>query len=247
MADPPAVVEARAITRVFGSTRTSTVLDGISFALAAGEFCALIGPSGSGKSTLLNIIGLLDRPTRGEVLLCGQPMTPLGDDARTHARSRTLGFVFQFHHLLSSLTALENVMLPAWGDRGRIDLALRERAAQLLGEVGLLDRAHRRITDLSGGEAQRVAVARALCLNPPLVLADEPTGNLDTQNADSVFALLRRINRQHRTAFIVVTHDDRLAARCDRILQLVDGRMVTDQTRGPTPEGRFAALPADDV
>lgn len=233
MADADMVLEIRGVTREFGNKTKTRVLHGVDLQIRRGEFSALIGPSGSGKSTLLNIMGLLDRPTSGEVCIAGQPMTHLSDDALTRARSRTLGFVFQFHHLLPAFTAIENVMIPAWGDRGQADSALRARAEALLRDVGLSERIHNRASDLSGGEAQRVAIARALCQNPPLILADEPTGNLDTQSADGVFTLLRNFNRQRGTTFLIVTHDDRLAARCDRIIRLVDGRIVSDERRAP--------------
>jgi lipoprotein-releasing system ATP-binding protein len=235
MAEPVAtapVLEIRSVIREFGEKRKTRVLHGIDLIIRHGEFAALIGPSGSGKSTMLNIMGLLDRPTSGEVLLSGQPMTHLDDDALTRSRSRTLGFVFQFHHLLPAFTALENVMIPAWGDRGTADAGLRASAQKLLHEVGLRERINNRASDLSGGEAQRVAIARALCQNPPLILADEPTGNLDTQTADGIFALLRRVNRERSTTFLIVTHDERLAGRCDRIIRLVDGRIVQDLRRG---------------
>ena len=242
MADSGPVLEIRGVTREFGSKIKTRVLNGIDLQLQRGEFSALIGPSGSGKSTLLNIMGLLDRPTSGEVRIAGQLMTQLDDDALTRARSRTLGFVFQFHHLLPAFTALENVMIPAWGDIGHADARLRATAEALLSEVGLGERIANHASDLSGGEAQRVAIARALCQNPPLILADEPTGNLDTKSADSVFALLRRFNRERGTTFLIVTHDDRLAGRCDRIIRLVDGCVVSDarcdaspRTEGPPP------------
>ncbi len=248
MADPVAkspVLQLKSVMREFGSKRKTRVLHGIDLVIQHGEFTALIGPSGSGKSTMLNIMGLLDRPSSGEVLLGGQPMTHLDDDALTRSRSRTLGFVFQFHHLLPAFTALENVMIPAWGDRGTADAALRERAEKLLHGVGLSERIHNRASDLSGGEAQRVAIARALCQNPPLILADEPTGNLDTQTADGIFTLLRRLNREHSTTFLIVTHDERLAGRCDRIIRLVDGRIVQDLRRAdPAARGSDPDAPS---
>jgi lipoprotein-releasing system ATP-binding protein len=232
MADHPPVLAIQGVTREFGKKVKSCVLHGVDLVLQRGEFCALIGPSGSGKSTLLNIMGLLDRPTAGEVSLDGEPTTHLDDDGLTRLRGRTLGFVFQFHNLLTSFTALENVMIPAWGDSGHAGPKLRSSAEKLLGEVGLGARVHQRASDLSGGEAQRVALARALARDPPLILADEPTGNLDTQTADGIFALLRRFNRERGTTFLIVTHDSRLAARCDRIVNLVDGRIVSDLASG---------------
>jgi len=186
---------------------------------------AMIGPSGSGKSTLLNIIGLLDRPTSGRVVLDGIDTSDLDDAGLTALRARLLGFVFQFHHLLPAFTAVENVMLPAWGDQGFPSRTMRTRAEAMLKTVGLEDRASYRITHLSGGQQQRVAIARALVHEPQLVLADEPTGNLDTASADEVFALMRQLNREQRTTFLVVTHDPRIADRCDRVIELVDGRL----------------------
>jgi lipoprotein-releasing system ATP-binding protein len=217
------------VTRQFGDRVITRVLHGISFALAPGEFTALIGPSGSGKSTLLHLLGLLDRPTSGRIVLCGCDTAELGPRALGRFRGRTLGFVFQFHHLLPAFTAVENVMMPALADRGRADAEMRRRATDLLERVGLADRLHYRVTDLSGGQQQRVAVARALSMAPALVLADEPTGNLDTESGDQVFALLREFNREQGTGFLVVTHDPRLAARCDRVIELVDGRIRSDR------------------
>ena len=215
------------------------VLHGIDLVLARGEFSALIGPSGSGKSTLLNILGLLERPSGGEFELAGQDVRALDDDGLTAMRRRTLGFVFQFHHLLPAFTALENVTLPALARDGHVSAALRERARALLDGVGLAAAMQRRPAELSGGMQQRVAIARALALEPALVLADEPTGNLDTASSDEVFALLRRIHAQAGTSFLVVTHDPRLAARCDRLVELVDGRIARDEPVRP-PAG---ALP----
>ncbi len=205
------------------------VLHGVDLALSRGEFAALIGPSGSGKSTLLNVVGLLDRPTAGRLWLDGEEAGALDEGARTRLRGRKLGFVFQFHHLLPEFTALENVMLPMMAPRGRPEPSMVECAAALLEQVGLGAVQDRRATRLSGGQAQRVAIARALAMSPRLVLADEPTGNLDTHAADEVFALLREFNRRAGVTFLVVTHDPRLAARCDRIVELVDGRIVADR------------------
>jgi lipoprotein-releasing system ATP-binding protein len=202
------------------------VLHGIDLELRRAEFAALVGPSGSGKSTLLHIIGLLERPSSGRVIVAGVDATREGERGLTALRGRSLGFIFQFHHLVPAFTALENVMMPVFIERGRIDAAMRERAAWLLGQVGLADAAGKMPHQLSGGMQQRVAIARALAMEPPLVLADEPTGNLDTQSADAVFELLRQFNRDLGTTFLVVTHDPRLAERCDRRIMLVDGRLV---------------------
>jgi lipoprotein-releasing system ATP-binding protein len=208
-----------------GTPVEAEILHGIDLTIEPGEFAALVGPSGSGKSTLLNIVGLLERPTSGQVLIAGRDTGTLDEAALTELRGRTLGFVFQFHHLLPAFTALENVMMPTIIDRGVADEAGKARARELLELVGLAEHAYKKPTHLSGGQQQRVAIARALTMNPPLVLADEPTGNLDTHTADEIFALLRDVNREHRTAFVIVTHDPRLAQRCDRQVELVDGRI----------------------
>ena len=205
------------------------VLHGIDLSLSRGEFVALIGPSGSGKSTLLNMIGLLDKPTAGELYLTGVASTALNDHDLTALRAKAIGFVFQFHNLLPAFTALENVMLPLLAERGHSDAAMLERAALLLDKVGLTPQANNLSGDLSGGQQQRVAIARALVMQPALVLADEPTGNLDTQSADSIFSLMREVSKASGTTFLIVTHDPRLAQRCDRIIDLVDGKIASDQ------------------
>jgi len=219
-----------------GLPNETEVLHGLSFRIGRGEFAALIGPSGSGKSTLLNIIGLLERMTGGSYRIEGEEVNGLDDAALTLRRRSTLGFVFQFHHLLPAFSALENVTLPALMREGRITPAQRERARAVLAAVGLGDAMGKRPGELSGGMQQRVAIARALVLEPPLVLADEPTGNLDTASSDEVFALMRRMHAELNTSFLVVTHDPRLAARCDRVLELVDGRLVHDDA-GSGPPG----------
>lgn len=212
-----------------GTATETEVLHGIDFALAQGEFAALIGPSGSGKSTLLNLIGLLDRPTSGTLRLQGTSTGELEDDALTRLRGHAIGFIFQHHHLLPEFSAIENVVIPMFAARGRRDAAMFKAAGELLEGVGMSAFRDRRVTDLSGGQQQRVAVARALAMRPALVLADEPTGNLDTKSSDAVFALMREVCRTSQTTFLVVTHDPRLAARCDRIIELVDGNVVSDQ------------------
>ncbi|MGI9219387.1 MAG: ABC transporter ATP-binding protein [Hydrogenophaga sp.] len=212
-----------------GLPNEAEVLHGVSFNIARGELVALIGPSGSGKSTLLNILGLLERATSGSYRIEGQEMVGVDDEALTLRRRTTLGFVFQFHHLLPAFTALENVTLPALMREGRVTSRQRDKARAMLDAVGLGQAMGKRPGELSGGMQQRVAIARAMVLEPPLVLADEPTGNLDTASSDEVFALMRRMHTELNTSFLVVTHDPRLAARCDRVLELVDGRLVRDQ------------------
>lgn len=205
------------------------VLHGVDFSLRRGEFAALIGPSGGGKSTLLNLIGLLDRPTRGRVAIDGEDAGTLDDAALTRLRGRAIGFVFQYHYLLPEFTALENVMMPVLAARGWPDADMRATAEDLLDRVGLTPWREHRANDISGGQQQRVAVARALAMKPVLVLADEPTGNLDTKSADGVFDMMRSVNESTQTTFLIVTHDPRLAQRCDRIIELVDGRIVSDR------------------
>jgi lipoprotein-releasing system ATP-binding protein len=205
------------------------VLHGIDMTLQRGEFAALIGPSGSGKTTLLNVIGLLDRPDAGQVVVAGQDATALDEMDATRLRGRAIGFVFQYHHLLPAFTALENVMMPILAARGRADDDMRETAARLLDRVGLTKWRDHKTSNISGGQQQRVAIARALAMNPALVLADEPSGNLDTDNADAVFDLMREVNATSGTTFLIVTHDPRLAQRCDRIVELVDGKLVSDR------------------
>jgi lipoprotein-releasing system ATP-binding protein len=212
-----------------GTPVEAEVLHGIDLRIRSGEFAALIGPSGGGKSTLLNVIGLLDQPTRGKVWIQGVETDKLDDAERTRLRGRSIGFVFQYHYLLPAFTALENVMMPMLAVRGFPDDAMRERAAMLLDEVGLTPWKDHKTNDISGGQQQRVAVARSLAMRPALVLADEPTGNLDTNSADGVFDVLRSVNETSGTTFLIVTHDPRLAQRCDRIIELVDGRLVADR------------------
>jgi lipoprotein-releasing system ATP-binding protein len=229
----PAVIELKGICKTYnpGTPVALEVLHGIDISVRGGEFACLIGPSGSGKTTLLNLIGLLEWPSAGSYHLKGRPIEQADDDERTRARLDTLGFVFQFHHLLPAFSALENVMMPGLMRYGDHTAEQRANAAELLAAVGLSSAMNKRPPELSGGMQQRVAVARALALSPDLVLADEPTGNLDTHSADDVFALMRRFNETRGTAFLIVTHDPRLAARCDRVVELRDGIIVGDAPR----------------
>ena len=226
-----ALIELADIHKTYnqGLPNEAEVLHGLAMGIRRGEFVALIGPSGSGKSTLLNIIGLLERTTTGSYRVEGKEVTTLDDAELTLLRRTTLGFVFQFHHLLPAFTALENVTLPALMREGRVTPAALDRARAVLKSVGLENAMAKRPGELSGGMQQRVAIARALVLEPPLVLADEPTGNLDTASSDEVFALMRRMHAELNTSFLIVTHDPRLAARCDRVIELVDGRIKRDE------------------
>lgn len=204
---------------------TLDVLKGITLDIARGEMIAIVGASGAGKSTLLHMLGTLDRPTSGRVLFDGQDVFGLSEEAQAEFRNKRIGFVFQFHHLLPEFTALENTFLPALIQDRPAEEAQKE-AAQLLSDVGLGERLHHKPGELSGGEQQRVAVARALMQRPNLVLADEPTGNLDTHTGDSLFALLRQLNKARGTTFVIVTHNDKLSAQADRIVRMEDGRIV---------------------
>lgn len=211
-----------------GLPNEAEVLHDIDLTIGRSDFAALIGPSGSGKSTLLNLIGLLDTPSRGELTLLGQATSGMADAGRTTLRGRSIGFVFQFHHLIQAFSALDNVLMPLMLTQGKPDQAAIERARELLAAVGLDTFADTRPNRLSGGQQQRVAIARALITEPALLLADEPTGNLDTRTADEVFELFRRFNRERGCAVLLVTHDPRLSSTCDRTINLVDGRIVSD-------------------
>ena len=209
-----------------GSPNEVEILHGINLTVQERDFSALVGPSGSGKSTLLNIIGLLDQPTSGELYILGQPTREMQDEARTALRGNTIGFVFQFHHLIQAFTALENVLMPLMIKGGKPTPELVERAKNLLSEVGLGDHLNKKPDELSGGQQQRVAIARALITRPALLLADEPTGNLDTKTAAEIFALFRKFNQQFGCAVLLVTHDARLSTTCDRTITLIDGQTV---------------------
>ncbi|VYU62226.1 lipoprotein-releasing ABC transporter ATP-binding protein LolD [Metakosakonia massiliensis] len=205
------------------------VLHDVSFSVAEGDLLAIVGSSGSGKSTLLHLLGGLDTPTSGEVIFNGQPMSKLSSAAKAELRNRELGFIYQFHHLLPDFTALENVAMPLLIGKQK-PKEIDTRAREMLRAVGLEHRASHRPSELSGGERQRVAIARALVNNPRLVLADEPTGNLDARNADSIFQLLGELNVSQGTAFLVVTHDLQLARRMNRQLEMRDGRLNPELT-----------------
>ncbi|GJL66006.1 MAG: lipoprotein-releasing system ATP-binding protein LolD [Nitrospirales bacterium] len=204
------------------------ILQGINLTIQRQEMISIIGASGAGKSTLLHIMGTLDKPTQGMLTYEGQQLLNMTESALADFRNRRLGFVFQFHHLLPEFTALENTYLPALIQRQPKNQA-REAAKALLEEVGLSHRMHHKPGELSGGEQQRIAVARALIRNPDLVLADEPTGNLDSHTGDSLFAMLRSLNQRRGTAFVIVTHNEKLSAQSDRLIHLQDGLITEDR------------------
>ncbi len=223
------IVETHDLTKVYGDGAEVRALDGVDLAIRRGEMVAVMGPSGSGKSTLLNMLGALDRPTSGRVLVNGQDLVTIKDMDRF--RARTVGFVFQLYNLLPTLTARENIEIPMQGQpisRGK----RRQRAEELLHLVGLGDRLHHQPAQLSGGERQRVAIARALANEPAILLADEPTGNLDSQSGMEVMELLQKINRERAMTMLLVTHDPRVARTAQRILSMQDGRIVDDHAVG---------------
>ena len=225
-----ALIQTENLTKVYGKGDVAvTALDGVTLALHAGEFVAVMGPSGCGKSTLLHLLGGLDRPTAGRVLLDGQDIAQLDDAALTELRRRALGFIFQFFNLIPGLSAVENAALPLLLDGCKPETA-HARAAEWLTRLGLGDRLASRPDQLSGGQQQRVAIARALVAEPQLILADEPTGNLDSRAADDTAALLRRVAGEWGRSVLMVTHDPRIAAHADRIIFLKDGNIV-DETR----------------
>jgi len=233
------IVETQDLVKVYGDGTEVRALDGVNLRIAQGEFISVMGPSGSGKSTMLNMIGALDRPTSGRVLVGGHDLAEVRD--LDIFRARTVGFVFQLHNLIPTLTARENVEVPMMGQPvGRGER--RRRAEELLGLVGLADRPDHLPNQLSGGERQRVAIARALANRPTLILADEPTGDLDSQSGAEVIALMHSLNRELGTTFIVVTHDPTVARQTERILIMRDGRIVHEHAVGTPFEEDLAAF-----
>ena len=224
------IIVLKDLSKIYGNGVEVRALDGVSVKIKAGEFVAIVGPSGSGKSTLLNMIGLLDTPSLGQIFLKGIDVSRASPEERARLRNQELGFVFQYHHLIPEFSALENVMMPMLiAKKGKA--AAKERAQELLSAVGLADRQNNRPNQLSGGQNQRVAVARALANGPSIVIGDELTGNLDTKTSDLIYNLLRELNRSINQTFILVTHDMALAEKTDRILRIVDGKLVCELRR----------------
>lgn len=227
MNDESNIIEIRNLSKVYPGGVEVRALDGIDLDIKKGEFLSIIGPSGSGKSTLLHMIGILDTPSSGTITIDGRAVTEMSEKERSKARNEVLGFVFQYHHLMPDFTALENVMMPLLiAGTGKKDA--REIAAGLLEDVGLAERMDHLPSQLSGGQAQRVSVARALANNPGIVIGDEPTGNLDTKSSDMIYDLLRKLNRDKGQTFILVTHDEKMAKKADRIVRIVDGKIYED-------------------
>ena len=222
------VVEVKGVSKVYGKTIKTVALHELNLGFKTGSFNAIIGESGSGKSTLLNIIGTLDRPTKGEVIINGVSTRNMSKGRLADLRNETLGFVFQFHYLLPEFTALENVLMPYRIAYGKADKQSQQRAREILNLVGLEKVENNLATNMSGGQQQRTAVARALMNQPKIILADEPTGNLDSQTTDSIYQLFRKINQELGTTFIIITHDRRVAEKADRIVEILDGRISLD-------------------
>ena len=224
------ILEARNLTKRFpvAGRADVEVFAGLSFSIAEGELASLAGPSGSGKSTLLHLLGTLDTPSDGEIEIEGRDVAAMDDKAKSAFRNQRIGFIFQFHHLLPEFTAVENVAMPAM-IAGKEFAAVRERAVELLTDVGLAERLDHRPSMLSGGESQRVAVARAFMMKPALILADEPTGNLDTHNSELLFNIILDLSRKHRQTFLIATHNTELAQKADRQFHLEDGVLTEMQ------------------
>lgn len=219
------------IDKSYGEKIVTKVLNNINLTFYEGEFTAIIGQSGSGKSTLLNIIGSLDKPTSGDILFRGDNISHFTNNDMANFRNKSIGFIFQFHFLLPEFTVLENVLMPTWIKYGYDTEKDKERALELLEYVGLKDFINRNSNNLSGGQQQRVAIARALMNNSDIILADEPTGNLDSESSKQIYKLLREINLKFKTTFIIVTHDPRISDMCDRVIEIMDGRIIRDESK----------------
>lgn len=219
------------INKVYGEKIKTQVLFDVDLSFEAQSFNAIIGQSGSGKSTLMNIMGTLDKPTSGEVLIDGISTASMKKNQLAELRNQTIGFIFQFHYLLPEFTVLENVLMPALIKNGRTGDAERKRALELIDMVGLTRVKNNLATDLSGGQQQRTAIARSLINEPKIILGDEPTGNLDSQTTESIYSLLREINHEIKSTFIIITHDQRIAEKADRILEIKDGRINLDVSK----------------
>ncbi|MDO8963409.1 MAG: ABC transporter ATP-binding protein [Coriobacteriia bacterium] len=234
MAD--ALVVAEGLGKIYGTDIKTRALEDVSFEIQAGEFAAIVGRSGSGKSTLLNLLGLLDTPTEGTLHLDGRESNSLDKVGRAAQRNRLLGFVFQYHHLLPEFTVRENILMPVLISGAVIGPDIENRVTETMSVLGLEGLGRKNANALSGGQKQRVAIGRALINRPPIVLADEPTGNLDTENTEAVYDLFRTINKEWGTTFLIVTHDQDIASMTDRLLEFRDGKLLQD-VRNPYAKG----------
>lgn len=225
------IIQLKNINKIYGDKVKTQVLFDVNLSFEAQSFSSIIGESGSGKSTLMNILGTLDKPTNGDVLINGVDTTKLSKNQLAALRNETIGFVFQFHYLLPEFTVLENVLMPYQIKHGKITAEAKKQADKLLDIVGLTRVRRNKATDISGGQQQRTAIARALINNPAIVLGDEPTGNLDSMTTETVYSLMRNINEEFKTTFVVITHDRRIAEKADRIIEIKDGRIDMDIRR----------------
>jgi lipoprotein-releasing system ATP-binding protein len=225
------IIRLSNVNKIYGSQIKTQVLYDVDLDIKNNSFNSIIGASGSGKSTLLNIIGTLDKPTTGEVSINGSRIDTLSRNKLAKLRNETIGFIFQFHYLLPEFTALENVLMPYYIKSNKIDKKLESRAIELLDLVGLSKVKNNLANNMSGGQQQRTAIARALINQPKLILADEPTGNLDSESTEVIYDLLRNINKEFETTFIIITHDRRIAEKTDRIIEIKDGKIHSDFTR----------------
>jgi lipoprotein-releasing system ATP-binding protein len=224
----PNVIELKNINKIYGTTVKTQVLHNINLNIEEGSFNSIIGQSGSGKSTMMNIIGTLDQPTSGEVFINGKRTDLMKKNELSELRNQTIGFIFQFHYLLPEFTALENVLMPFRIQDENISKEIRERADELMNLVGLEKVKNNLATNMSGGQQQRTAIARALMNNPKIILADEPTGNLDSDSTENIYNLLRDINEKMKTTFLIITHDRKIAEKADRIIEIRDGKIAMD-------------------
>lgn len=224
------VLELNNIEKVYGDKIKTKVLHNINLKINKGEFVAIIGQSGSGKSTLLNLMGTLDSPSSGEIYINGKRTDDLNKNQLSEVRNKNLGFIFQFHYLLPEFTVLENILMPYLISGEKVTKEIKNRANELIDIVGLSKVKNNLATDLSGGQQQRAAIARALINNPKIILADEPTGNLDSNTTNDIYNLLRDINKKYDTTFIIITHDNKIAERADRVIEILDGRIKNDTT-----------------
>ena len=222
------IIELQNITKIYGNVIKTQVLHNINLSVEAGSFNAIIGQSGSGKSTLLNILGTLDKPTSGEIVINGIPTSKMNTKQLAALRNETLGFIFQFHYLLPEFTALENVLMPVRIKGEKITPEILKKAHDLMDLVGLSKVKNNLATQMSGGQQQRTAIARSLMNDPKIILADEPTGNLDSDTTEQVYELMRQINKTFNTTFLIITHDRKVAEKTDRIIEIKDGRIVLD-------------------